>query len=225
VKSVESQPKFQRNMSPPSSELCLPPTFTLVSCLAYSSTLKMEAICSSETSNDFQRTTRRYILERKLERARTISNSPCRWPIRDSNRILVRSVTFHLNLFSPARKCRWVILYTRPTVDLRQGWPVFYFGFPGRNLAITCPHHCIWKPELTAGISWAGQVKYIFHCHSSDFSSRFLYRHFPHIWRSVLAICSSARRNVIEQCCPTFLYIGAHLTDGCGGVGAAWRLQ
>jgi hypothetical protein len=27
------------------------------------------------------------------------------------------------------------------------------------------------------------------------------------------------------QCCPTFLYIGAHLTDGCGGAAAVWRLQ
>jgi hypothetical protein len=31
--------------------------------LAYSSTLKMEAICSTETLADFQRTTRRYIPE------------------------------------------------------------------------------------------------------------------------------------------------------------------
>jgi hypothetical protein len=37
--------------------------FTLVSCSAYASTLNMEAICSSETSVDFQRTTRRYIPE------------------------------------------------------------------------------------------------------------------------------------------------------------------
>jgi hypothetical protein len=43
--------------------LCLPPAFTLVSCSAYSSTLKMEAIWSSETTVDFQRTTRRYISE------------------------------------------------------------------------------------------------------------------------------------------------------------------
>jgi hypothetical protein len=68
-------------MSPPSSEskeakqetslkaggkqslVWLPPAFTLVSYLAYSSTLKMEATCSSETSEDFQRTTRRYIPE------------------------------------------------------------------------------------------------------------------------------------------------------------------
>jgi hypothetical protein len=36
---------------------------TLVSCSAYSSTLKMEAICSSETSVVFQRSTRLYIPE------------------------------------------------------------------------------------------------------------------------------------------------------------------
>jgi hypothetical protein len=35
----------------------------LVSCLAYSLTLKMEAACSSEMSVDFQRTTRRDIPE------------------------------------------------------------------------------------------------------------------------------------------------------------------
>jgi hypothetical protein len=37
--------------------------FTPVSCLAYSSNLRMEATCSSETSVDFQRTARRYIPE------------------------------------------------------------------------------------------------------------------------------------------------------------------
>jgi hypothetical protein len=38
----------------------------LVSCSAYSSTLKMEAIRSSETLDDFQQTTWRYILEQAL---------------------------------------------------------------------------------------------------------------------------------------------------------------
>jgi hypothetical protein len=42
---------------------CLPSAFSLVSCSAYFPTLKMEAICSSETSVDFQWTTRRYIPE------------------------------------------------------------------------------------------------------------------------------------------------------------------
>jgi hypothetical protein len=42
--------------------------------------------------------------------------------------------------------------------------------------------------------------------------------------------CSQQRATVdhhenaetLRQCCPTFLYIGAHLTDGCGGAGAVW---
>jgi hypothetical protein len=41
----------------------LPPASTLVFCSAYSLILKMEAICSSETSIDYQRTTRRCIPE------------------------------------------------------------------------------------------------------------------------------------------------------------------
>jgi hypothetical protein len=32
-------------------------------------------------------------------------------------------------------------------------------------------------------------------------------------------------QNNVDQRCSTFLYIGAHLTDGCGGAGAVWRLQ
>jgi hypothetical protein len=46
--------------------LCLPPDFTLVSCLAYSSALKMEATCSSEAPVDFQWTTRRCIPEDRI---------------------------------------------------------------------------------------------------------------------------------------------------------------
>jgi hypothetical protein len=37
--------------------MCLPPAFTLVCHLVYSCTLKMETICSSETSVDSQRST------------------------------------------------------------------------------------------------------------------------------------------------------------------------
>jgi hypothetical protein len=43
--------------------LCLPPAFTLVFAQLILSTLQMEAICSSETSVDTQRTTRHYIPE------------------------------------------------------------------------------------------------------------------------------------------------------------------
>jgi hypothetical protein len=40
-----------------------PLAFTLISCLAYSSTMMTEATCSSEKSDDFQYSTRRYVLE------------------------------------------------------------------------------------------------------------------------------------------------------------------
>jgi hypothetical protein len=72
VPFVGNQLKFPREMSPPSSESKNKPgkkrewskqSFTLVSCLAYSSTLKMGAECSSETSVDFQWIIRRYIPE------------------------------------------------------------------------------------------------------------------------------------------------------------------
>jgi hypothetical protein len=62
VQSVESQPKFRRNISLPSSgsKNCLHADFLLS---LFFSTLKMEAICFSETSVDSQRTTRSYIPE------------------------------------------------------------------------------------------------------------------------------------------------------------------
>jgi hypothetical protein len=58
-------------------KLCLPPAFTLFSCSAYSSILKIEATCSDETSVDFQRTARRYIPEN-----RTVHNCRCNRPWR-----------------------------------------------------------------------------------------------------------------------------------------------
>jgi hypothetical protein len=47
-------------------------SFMLVVCLAYILTMKLEATCSSETSDDFQRNTRRYIPEN-----RTLNNRRC----------------------------------------------------------------------------------------------------------------------------------------------------
>jgi hypothetical protein len=54
-------------------KVTLPPAFTLVSCLAYFSTLKTEVTCSSEALVDFQRTTRDYIPE-----DRTLHNQRCK---------------------------------------------------------------------------------------------------------------------------------------------------
>jgi hypothetical protein len=70
VQSVESQQAFRKKMSPSYSRLKNKPTksllatcFMLVPCFAYSSTLKMNVTCSSETLVDFQQTTRQYIPE------------------------------------------------------------------------------------------------------------------------------------------------------------------
>jgi hypothetical protein len=54
-----SRSKSKRRKKPARNRLCFPP-FSLV---AYSFALKMETICSSETSVDFYRTIRRYIPE------------------------------------------------------------------------------------------------------------------------------------------------------------------
>jgi hypothetical protein len=70
--------------------LCSPPAFTMVSCLAYCSALNMGAICSSETSVDFHRTTRRYIPEDS-----TLRYYPCWCKILNSK---PRTVSPHLDI-------------------------------------------------------------------------------------------------------------------------------
>jgi hypothetical protein len=47
------------------SQALLPTCFMLVSCLVYSSTLKMDVTCSSETTADIQQTTWHYIPEKR----------------------------------------------------------------------------------------------------------------------------------------------------------------
>jgi hypothetical protein len=62
VQSVECQPTFRRNISPLSSgSKNKPSKISAQKHIASRALLKMEAICSSETSVDLQRTTRRYI--------------------------------------------------------------------------------------------------------------------------------------------------------------------
>jgi hypothetical protein len=62
--------------------------FMLVSCLAYSSTVKIEATCSSETSVEFHRTTRRYIPE-----DRTLHNHCCEY-LKSYNMFLISLSVF-----------------------------------------------------------------------------------------------------------------------------------
>jgi hypothetical protein len=56
--------------------ICFLPAFTLASCSAYSSTMMMEAACFSETSDDFQWATWRYI-----QKDRTLHRSITSWVI------------------------------------------------------------------------------------------------------------------------------------------------
>jgi hypothetical protein len=73
VESVESHPTFKTNVVSLSSGLKYKPSkkpelaasFRLLSCLAYYSTMKTEVTYFSETSDDFQRTIRRYKPEDK----------------------------------------------------------------------------------------------------------------------------------------------------------------
>jgi hypothetical protein len=74
LESVKSQPTFQRNMSPPSSGTnrkpskkpdCKPVARRALY-LAYISTPKMEATCSSKTLVDFQRTAWSCIPEERI---------------------------------------------------------------------------------------------------------------------------------------------------------------
>jgi hypothetical protein len=56
--------------------------FMLASCLAYSSTIKMEVTCSSATSVDFQRTTRRSISEDRTRHNHSCENlKSCMLPL------------------------------------------------------------------------------------------------------------------------------------------------
>jgi hypothetical protein len=44
-------------------------------------------------------------------------------------------------------------------------------------------------------------------------------------WKTIRENVRISAKESLGQCCPTYLYIGAHLTDGCGGAGAVWRFQ
>jgi hypothetical protein len=65
--------RVEADKCPVSRLLCLSHAFTLVSCPAYSYILKMEAICSSETSVDFKKSALCYIPEdRNLKKEHSV---------------------------------------------------------------------------------------------------------------------------------------------------------
>jgi hypothetical protein len=81
--SVQNYMTFRRNISLPSPESKYKPNNTsmkqvgmLVSCLNYSSSLGMEATCSSETSVDFQWISLRYIPEDRTLRYSSFLSVP-----------------------------------------------------------------------------------------------------------------------------------------------------
>jgi hypothetical protein len=125
---VEIQSTFRRNMSPPSTGSQNKPSktpawkqsgkhglsFTLVSCLAYSSTLKTEATSCSETSVDFQRTTWCHIPEditlhnHRCENLKSyISVSPLKYPA------FAWSVGENQRQTSVRIGCLWIEILTR----------------------------------------------------------------------------------------------------------------
>jgi hypothetical protein len=77
--------------------------FTLVSFFAYSSTLNMEPTFSSETTVDFQRPTRRYILE-----DRTLHNHRC------ENLRSYRTVHLSVSCISLLRDCPEILIFEVP---------------------------------------------------------------------------------------------------------------
>jgi hypothetical protein len=66
--------KIQIEVEQETRQAASKPAFTMVSCLAYSSTLKMEATYCSETLNDFQRSAQHYIPEDRTLHKRCCEN-------------------------------------------------------------------------------------------------------------------------------------------------------
>jgi hypothetical protein len=84
--------------------------FGLVSCLSYSSTLKMEGTCSSETSVDFQLSTWRYISE-----DRTLHIHRC------------ENLISYINIVKiplQASNQMWTHFYTSPMIAIHPVYPV-----------------------------------------------------------------------------------------------------
>jgi hypothetical protein len=111
--------------------------FILVSFLAYSSTLKMEATCSSEMCVDYQQTTRRYVQEDRIlhnHRCENVkSNEECY--------LLTYLLTYSWS---------WALLEKLPIVLLLKNFPEFY----GTRRFITA-----FTRALHWSLSWARSIQ------------------------------------------------------------------
>jgi hypothetical protein len=94
VYSAESQPTFRRYISPQSSH----PKNKSLFLQDYSSTLKLEATCSSETSVEFQETIWRYIPEERALPASQLCASTCLRPVLSSIRTIQSLAVIPLKL-------------------------------------------------------------------------------------------------------------------------------
>jgi hypothetical protein len=119
---LPSFPIYPEN--PTSRLLCLPPAFTLVSSSAYFLALRMEEICSSETSVDFQRNTRSYMPEDS-----TIHNHRCE--------NLKCSILSSAELLASGRSCCWQFgtgCLSFPVLKQMLGW------FPTSSLLLNASY-------------------------------------------------------------------------------------
>jgi hypothetical protein len=101
----KSQPTFQRSF------ICT--CFKLFSCLAYSSTLKMQGIYSSETSVDFQRFTWRYIPEERTHHTHRCESIKS-----------YTSVILHFMFHILSKVSGWTLKINMPRESHKQKWVV-----------------------------------------------------------------------------------------------------
>jgi hypothetical protein len=111
-------------------------------------------------------------------------------PIANSNRTLVRNVASIWTSSDPHENtCRWSCTHDLPLTFVKDG------QFASEKPCGYLPHQCVWKPEFTAGTSWAGRAEHfissLLECSELQVSQPTLS---PQMALAA-AICPPARRN------------------------------
>jgi hypothetical protein len=165
-------------------KVCLPPAFMLVSCSAYSSILKMEATYSSETSVEFQMTTRLYIREDSTLPLTMFPNPPSWFP-----KFITHSSCTTFKHASPCVSFSWLPSLFLHFHGLLLSYPISapHAGlYRCRTLAVNSPQRACWPAwqgvvilmETTATWCWAAIVIII--------STSFMLRALRMIGKSIL---------------------------------------